>query len=63
MLIEKDKSGQGRSVFMCDRCNKHVSRDNRYGIYIQQYKYMPKKAYDLCDKCYRAFKRGIEKGV
>lgn len=60
MLIEKDGTGRGRTVFKCDRCNKYLTRDNRYGLYIQQYKFSPKKAYDLCDKCFKALKRGIE---
>lgn len=62
MLMEKDGTGKGRTLFKCDRCNKKVSRENRKGIYIQERSFSPKKAYDLCNRCYAALKRGVENG-
>ena len=63
MLVEKDGSGKGRTLFKCDRCNKYLTRENRKGIYVQENKLMPKKQWDLCIRCFAALKRGIEKGV
>ena len=63
MLVSKDYLGNRGSRFKCDRCKIDLTIETRHAIYIQEYKLMPKKAYDLCDRCYRALKRGIEKGV
>lgn len=63
MLISKDNTGKTKAVFSCDRCKVNIEVENRYIIYIQTYKNYPKKAYDLCEKCYNSLKRGISKGV
>ena len=63
MLIEKDGSGKGKTLFQCDRCKKYLGRENRYGIYVKKDKLSPKKTHDLCARCFRAFCRGIKKGV
>ena len=48
--------------FVCDRCNKGMKSDDRYGIYIQEHKENLKKGWDLCGNSFRALKRGIAKG-
>lgn len=63
MLIKKDNSCNGKSMFMCDRCKTELTTETRRGIYIQHDRRMPKKRWDLCLKCFAALKRGIEKGV
>jgi len=49
--------------YKCDRCNKELSVDESYGIFIKmrEEKY-PLKRWDFCEKCYSAMVKGVEKG-
>ena len=63
MLLEKDCFKTRKSSFKCDRCKINLTSENKYAIYVQHAKLSPKKNYDLCSKCFDAFKRGIRKGT
>ena len=67
MLVKADTTGKTKSIFKCDRCKKKLinDKDERYVIYIQKIPMNRKivKTWDLCDRCFSALCRGIEKGV
>lgn len=63
MLIEKNSFDRKNSKFICDRCKNNITVETRYIVYIQVYKENPRKAWDLCERCYTSLKRGITKGI
>ena len=50
-----------KKVYVCNRCETQIKRENRMSLYTCFPKRTPRKKWDLCDKCYRALVRGIEK--
>ena len=63
MLLNNNTNTHLQGIYKCDRCSKELHSNNRYGIYIAESKCTAKKKWDLCDKCFSALKRGIEKGT
>ena len=61
MLVSKNIWDKKQSVFSCDRCKAQLSNETKIAIYIGLPSRQPKKKYDLCKRCYRAFVRGVEK--
>lgn len=62
MLVELDYTKNRKTKYKCDRCDADLTPDTRYAIYVQEPKRTYKKKWDLCIRCTRALKRGIEKG-
>jgi transposase-like protein len=61
MLISSNKFDKSESKYECDRCKKELSINTRISIYTKvEYDY-PRKKWDLCEKCYSALVRGINK--
>lgn len=68
MLITTDCTGKKGSVFECDRCKKrlHSKVEKRFRITAYDTPrgyYKQDNSWDLCERCYKALCRGIEKGV
>ena len=67
MLIHSDCTGKIGSTYECDRCKKqiHTKCETKYRVtvYRTPRDYAKTDSWDLCDKCYRALRRGIKKGV
>ena len=66
MKIELDNNleGYGRKYkYYCDRCQKEISYKEKTlrKITVQYDKNKSKKSCDLCDKCYKAFLKGVFK--
>lgn len=50
--------------FECDRCHAELTGDTKIAIFARESRLEnPKKKFDLCEKCYRAFIKAMEKGV
>lgn len=61
MLINKDRIDKERSVYKCDRCKVQLTNREKIALYIAQPSRCPRKKWDLCEKCYSALVRGIDK--
>lgn len=61
MLVSKNMYDKKQSVYSCDRCQAQLNFETKVAIYIGLPSRQPKKKYDLCKRCYRAFVRGVEK--
>ncbi len=61
MLVSQNKFDKSESKYECDRCKKELSITTRISIYSKLSYENPKKRWDLCNKCYAALVRGIEK--
>ena len=64
MLIKANWKDGRKSIYKCDRCDKEISKkdDNFYGLFIKKSNEgIARKKCDLCDRCYRALIRGINK--
>lgn len=61
MLVHKNLRYKGDSVYSCDRCKAQLNVYTKIAIYVGLPSRQPKKKYDLCKRCYRAFVRGVEK--
>lgn len=53
--------------YICDRCNKEISKEERKSIYVLEPQSgtrfnSPRKKWDFCQRCYAAMERGVEKG-
>lgn len=57
-LIDKAKK---QYKYNCDRCKREISyKDNTlFQVHIKYKENKMIKKWDLCDKCYKAFKRAI----
>ena len=63
MLITKNRKDSLKSIYMCDRCKKEISINERWGIYVGlPNKTTSKKKWDFCISCYKSLVRGVEKG-
>lgn len=73
-MVVKNKLGYNNyeMKYYCDRkkCGKEMQQKDKYTIYIENYNYITKglyrknakrKMWDLCPRCYKMLKRGIEK--
>ena len=61
MVVERTNNNR-RIVYECDRCKTRILKP--YKIDVQTPKEVrPKRKWDLCDRCYLALVRGINKGV
>ena len=63
MLIGVNKFDRNKSKYTCDRCKIELLAEERFVICVGHKFKAPKKKWDLCKKCYRAFAKAIEKGV
>ena len=63
MIIDKSTHKNQKSKYICDRCGTIIEATERNSLYYQRMNTNPKKYCDLCDKCFRAFERGIKKGA
>lgn len=64
MLIEKSNNKGKVSKFICDRCKIRLTIETRYAIQVSMPdKYRTTTIAHLCERCYKAMIRGIEKGV
>jgi transposase-like protein len=61
MLISSNKFDKSESKYECDRCKKELSINTRISIYTKVAYDNPRKRWDLCQKCYTALVRGINK--
>lgn len=61
MVVERTMNNR-RIVYKCDRCEEITTTP--YKMFVQGPKEVrPKRKWDLCDRCYAALVRGINKGV
>lgn len=67
MLIHSDCTGKIGSTYECDRCKRRIHTKVKHKYRVTVYKtprdYAKTNSWDLCEKCYKALCRGIEKGV
>jgi len=61
MIISKDYTDKRKSKYKCDRCKTEITIENKYAIYVKRKSGNPKKKCDLCERCYKAFLRGVYK--
>ena len=64
MVVKVDFTGKTKSEYQCDRCGAKLQKGvaNRYRVVVYRTtKYKGIMHWDLCTKCTRALKRGIEK--
>ena len=61
MLISINIHDKNKSTYVCDRCKVYISNLNRKAIFIAEGIEAPRKKWDLCQKCYKALERGINK--
>ncbi len=61
MLISTNVRDKTKSIYMCDRCKREITLKEKVAIYTSINNQNIKKRYDLCNKCYKALKRGISK--
>ena len=60
MLLKVDLKCHKGTLYKCDRCGKQGSKEQIRGIYRTNDSGRPVKVYDLCERCWRAFERGIQ---
>lgn len=60
MLIINCRNDRNKSKYKCDRCGKECFLHEKRGVYIENDLGRAVKAWDLCLRCYKALKRGME---
>lgn len=61
MLISRDYKDKNKTLYVCDRCGMKVNIKNKKSIYVGNESEHPIKKWDLCNKCYNALEKGINK--
>lgn len=61
MIVSTNHTNKNESKYECDRCKTKITIENKYAIYVKRKTENPKKKCDLCERCYKAFLRGVFK--
>lgn len=60
MIIYKDNKDKNNSKYICDRCKKELTVEDKIAIYAEnQKRNVKKKKWDFCLRCYRLLERGV----
>mgnify|MGYP003305776189 CR=1 FL=1 len=58
MIIYNDRRNKKNSKYICDRCKKELTVEDKIAIYAENKK-NKKKKWDFCSRCYRSLERGV----